>query len=681
MSTLPLSATDSNMLTVSVSASSGTDGGVTTSSESGFSSVLDSSIQTDAPPAADTNVTEPSVSQADNSESQASKLPAETAVDMLTTLQAARQMDTSLKMNAVSESAPVNTATLIPTPDVQEDISDHVSLSEQTTDEKLDKSAKQKSTTETDPASIVIWQPEPQASVTTVNKDLATSKDPSQTPEVQSDDAQIKSGVATTKQPQSKNGNSVSVDNTSSAIIGSSQTESDNAVVPPVTAKPNTDDTANTGKTEENTPSSSGVATPDKSSKHSAKTTEGKHQASSDKSSLAEAPSIDVTASSAVAGAAAATDEEAPAKTDENSASDSNQPAVKHSANDNNPAIVPVAAAVVPDAALAAALNTNNEANPVSASTTDSASVTANSVTDTAVQTAEATTTAKSPVAGNKGKQTDKSASVGQMIHELVAQVKTGDGTADVTADAITPANTISDSSKQDDDSKSPVNADSVNVLPEKKADEQIQAQTSVNPDSSHSAETRIHDNHGVSLTGKSALTSTGSLPDQAQGLRGIHDQLPTLYVKNGQIEEHELAARVVLMAGEKWQEAELQLEPQNMGKVRIQLTINQEQQANVQFIVQHAQTKDALDQSLPRLRELLTQHGLQPGQTQVQQQASDNGSQSWRQQMADRGASGQQNGRGSTASSWGSTGSNESDVAQSVTVSASQAAGIDFYA
>jgi flagellar hook-length control protein FliK len=88
--------------------------------------------------------------------------------------------------------------------------------------------------------------------------------------------------------------------------------------------------------------------------------------------------------------------------------------------------------------------------------------------------------------------------------------------------------------------------------------------------------------------------------------------------MKNGHVEEHELAARVMLMVGEKWHEAELQLEPQGMGKIRVQLSIDQEQQTNVQFMVQHSQAKEALDQSLPRLRELLIQHGLQPGQWQI---------------------------------------------------------------
>ncbi|WP_081741345.1 flagellar hook-length control protein FliK [Tolumonas lignilytica] len=192
------------------------------------------------------------------------------------------------------------------------------------------------------------------------------------------------------------------------------------------------------------------------------------------------------------------------------------------------------------------------------------------------------------------------------------------------------------------------------------------------------------HGGHEISLTGNNGLSSTNNtLADAGQSLHGIHEQLPAMYTKNGQIDEHELSARVMLMVGQKWQEAELQLEPQNMGKVQIKLTIDQEQQASVQFMVQHAQTKEALEQSMPRLRELLTQHGLQPGQTQVQQQNMNNGSQSWSQQMAGNQFMGQQSERGSGQPSGQSSAfaNNDENFVQTVTVSASQAEGIDFYA
>lgn len=177
------------------------------------------------------------------------------------------------------------------------------------------------------------------------------------------------------------------------------------------------------------------------------------------------------------------------------------------------------------------------------------------------------------------------------------------------------------------------------------------------------------------------AALASASSPDQAQSLRHITEQLPSVYVKNGQIDEHELSARVVLMAGQKWQEAEIQLEPQGMGKIRIQLSIDQEQQTHVQFMVQHSQAKEAIDQSMPRLRDLLSQHGLQPGQTQVQQQSQESANQSWNQQMANNGTAEQRAQRGNSSTGHATSSANDDDFVQTVTVSASDTAGIDFYA
>jgi flagellar hook-length control protein FliK len=296
----------------------------------------------------------------------------------------------------------------------------------------------------------------------------------------------------------------------------------------------------------------------------------------------------------------------------------------------------------------------------------------------------------------NKTESSVKSASLGNMIHDFVGMLKNNDDPvsssarviANNLADGKDTSTTVDEASSEQDITASQsgdispeltttnTTAESVN----NKSDNSTTFDAGVNKDTT-AVNSLAHENHGVSVTGKSALSSTGNLPEQAQGLRNITEQLPSLYMKNGHVEEHELAARVMLMVGEKWQEAELQLEPQGMGKIRVQLSIDQEQQTNVQFMVQHSQAKEALDQSLPRLRELLTQHGLQPGQTQVQQQTQDNAGQAWNQQMANNSAAEQQTRRDSSQAGNAFSGSNDDEFAQTVTVSASDAAGIDFYA
>ncbi len=283
---------------------------------------------------------------------------------------------------------------------------------------------------------------------------------------------------------------------------------------------------------------------------------------------------------------------------------------------------------------------------------------------------------------GKKSAGSAKSASLGNMIHDLVSTLK-NDEKSSITDDSTSTAAMMAEDSTSKVDDKTADAAMTANsaVEPEStKPDAQTTFELGLGKDATVANLTQ-HENHGVSLTGKSALGSTGALPEQAQGLRNITEQLPSLYMKNGQIDEHELGARVMLMAGQKWQEAEIQLEPQGMGKIRVQLSIDQEQQTNVQFMVQHSQAKEALDQSLPRLREILTQNGLQPGQTQVQQQAPDSSGQSWNQQMANNSAAEQQTRRESSQSGNAFSGLTNDEIAQTVTVSASDAAGIDFYA
>ncbi len=283
---------------------------------------------------------------------------------------------------------------------------------------------------------------------------------------------------------------------------------------------------------------------------------------------------------------------------------------------------------------------------------------------------------------GKKSAGSAKSASLGNMIHDLVSTLKNDDDSS-VTDDSASTAAIMAEGlagKAEDKTADVATTASTTAELGDTKPDGQTTFELGLGKDAA-AANLVQHENHGVSLTGKSELGSTGALPEQAQGLRNITEQLPSLYMKNGQIEEHELGARVMLMAGQKWQEAEIQLEPQGMGKIRVQLSIDQEQQTNVQFMVQHSQAKEALDQSLPRLREILTQNGLQPGQTQVQHQAANNSGQSWNQQMANNSAAEQQTRRESSQSGNAFSSLNDDEIAQTVTVSASEAAGIDFYA
>ncbi len=148
------------------------------------------------------------------------------------------------------------------------------------------------------------------------------------------------------------------------------------------------------------------------------------------------------------------------------------------------------------------------------------------------------------------------------------------------------------------------------------------------------------------------------------------------VHLANAQQAAPELAERMTLMIGQKWHEAEIQLEPQGLGKMSIQLSIDQDQKANVQFVVQQGNARELLEQALPKLRDMLANQGVQLGQTSVQQQAA--GQQQSQGQLAQQGQ-----GRGEGGSGWqrGQNSQGEAVDVQNLAIHSTGAAGIDFYA
>ncbi|OUR65445.1 hypothetical protein A9Q79_00150 [Methylophaga sp. 42_25_T18] len=83
------------------------------------------------------------------------------------------------------------------------------------------------------------------------------------------------------------------------------------------------------------------------------------------------------------------------------------------------------------------------------------------------------------------------------------------------------------------------------------------------------------------------------------------------------------MSGRVVWMAREGVQQAELKLNPANLGPVEVRLTMNNEQ-TSVTFIANHAATRDALEQALPKLRESFTENGMELADAEVTQHSSE---------------------------------------------------------
>lgn len=95
-----------------------------------------------------------------------------------------------------------------------------------------------------------------------------------------------------------------------------------------------------------------------------------------------------------------------------------------------------------------------------------------------------------------------------------------------------------------------------------------------------------------------------------------------------------ELRERVLWLVREGMHEARLQLNPRELGPVEVRLSVG-DGAAQVSFSAQHAGTAAAVQQSLPQLRELLAQQGLQLGQASVFHQPTGDGDAARQQQAA----------------------------------------------
>ncbi|MFQ2172472.1 flagellar hook-length control protein FliK [Aeromonas rivipollensis] len=143
-----------------------------------------------------------------------------------------------------------------------------------------------------------------------------------------------------------------------------------------------------------------------------------------------------------------------------------------------------------------------------------------------------------------------------------------------------------------------------------------------------------------------------------------------------------QLHQKVNLMLADKLQQAEIQLDPLGLGKMKIQIQMDASSQANVHFVVQHGQTREMLEQAMPRLRDMLAGQGIQLGQTVVQQQAQQQG----QQQQGQPPSQGQSGFGGQGQQGGGFAGGDQPEGegrarTLSLLVESTNDAGIDFYA
>lgn len=77
------------------------------------------------------------------------------------------------------------------------------------------------------------------------------------------------------------------------------------------------------------------------------------------------------------------------------------------------------------------------------------------------------------------------------------------------------------------------------------------------------------------------------------------------------------LGDKLIWMAGQHQQVAQLHLNPPELGPLRITLTLDHDQ-ASAQFVSAHVQVREAIETAMPRLREMLADSGITLGDTSV---------------------------------------------------------------
>ncbi len=112
-----------------------------------------------------------------------------------------------------------------------------------------------------------------------------------------------------------------------------------------------------------------------------------------------------------------------------------------------------------------------------------------------------------------------------------------------------------------------------------------------------------------ANLSNGSSLRATAPLPDAMPTLQPLTDS--EAWSKN-------LGDRLLMMAENGMQTARLKLHPEHLGPLEIRISVDDDGASRVWFSAHHAQTREAIEQALPRLRELFADQGLNLAHTNV---------------------------------------------------------------
>lgn len=164
--------------------------------------------------------------------------------------------------------------------------------------------------------------------------------------------------------------------------------------------------------------------------------------------------------------------------------------------------------------------------------------------------------------------------------------------------------------------------------------------------------------------SGAAKIANVASAMSTAQATTALEQ--PLALQSKGAAEQ--LGERINMMINQGKQEVSIRLDPAELGSMHIKLQVQQDQ-VQVAIQTQAAQSRDIIDQHLPRLREQLEQQGINLGEATVEQQAQQQQSSSQHTQTQTAGSTNVAEGESEEQPEW-------RDVQMTA-----PAQGIDYYA
>ncbi|MFT7260228.1 MAG: flagellar hook-length control protein FliK [Glaciecola sp.] len=137
---------------------------------------------------------------------------------------------------------------------------------------------------------------------------------------------------------------------------------------------------------------------------------------------------------------------------------------------------------------------------------------------------------------------------------------------------------------------------------------------------------TGLNEVQGIKEVAQQQIESTRLVQQTSANDKGVN-----IFKPEGQ---QQLTEKVRWMVNSRNITAEIRLDPPDLGGMNIKVNLSGDS-ASVSFVVQSQHARDALDQAVPRLREMLEEQGIELGQSSVQQESAGSDEQAEKDNLA----------------------------------------------